>query len=349
MRGQLLFLVGYLLVGSGTANQALCQQPAVSRVLFGSCIKQEQPTPILSKILAADPDVFIFLGDNIYADTDDMQVMREKYAKLQAQAGFMDLMRTTRVLATWDDHDYGVNDGGAEYARRDQSQQLFVDFWEDPLDSPRRHRPGVYQAYSFGPAGQRLQVILLDTRYFRGPLTRGEQRVGGPYRADPDSESTMLGTAQWEWLEQQLRQPAEFRIIASSIQCVAQDAGQETWANLPAERRRLFQLIDDTEAEGVVIISGDRHWAELSVERRETPYPIYDLTSSSLNQPHPRGTPTDNALRADPTTYHHENFGLLSIDWQSDDPSLSMHIIDLDGQSRLSRTLKRSQLTRGQP
>ena len=111
-----------------------------------------------------------------------MDVMRAKYARLKADAGFSKLMKTCPVLATWDDHDYGANDAGADYVKRAESQRIFVDFWGDPADSPRHKRPGVYDARVFGPKGQRLQVILLDTRFFRGPLKKGAQR---PCRSCP--------------------------------------------------------------------------------------------------------------------------------------------------------------------
>src|SRR5690606_36243460 len=136
-------------------------------------------------------------GDNIYADTIDMDVMRAKYATLKANDSFARLLRTCPVLATWDDHDYGANDAGADYPKRVESQQIFLDFWGDPADSPRRQREGVYDASVFGPAGKRLQVILLDARYFRDRLQTGERRVGGPYVPADDERLTMLGEAQW--------------------------------------------------------------------------------------------------------------------------------------------------------
>lgn len=272
------------------ANElTVAQEPTVSRILFGSCIKQDQPMPILKTIVKREPDLFIFLGDNIYADTTDMNVMRAKYEKLGADAGFTKLLKTCPILATWD-------------------------------ESARRHRPGIYDAKVFGPQGKRVQIILLDTRYFRGPLEVGPKRVGGTYV------------------------PAEVRIITSGIQCVSESAGHETWSNLPHERQRLFDLVASTDAAGVLLISGDRHWAELSVEKQSVPYPIYDLTSSSLNQIHPRGTPTENRHRLTPTTYHQENFGEIVIHWEQADPQMQLRILDIDNQVKLQETIILNQL-----
>ena len=312
-------------------------EPTMQRILFGSCIKQDRPMPILKTIAEQDADLFIFLGDNIYADTTDMDVMRAKYAKLQADGGFQQLLKSCPVLATWDDHDYGVNDGGADYPLRVASQQVFVDFWKDTQDSPRRTRPGVYDARVFGPPGKRVQVLLLDTRFFRSPLKRGARRTGGVYVPNPDPNATMLGDDQWAWLAEQLRVPAELRILATSIQCLPEAAGQETWANLPLEREKLFEQIKQAKASGVLMISGDRHWSELSVEEERLSYPIYELTSSSLNQVHPRGTPTANRHRALNNTFHRENFGAIEIDWETQ--TMSLQIRDRDATIRIEKSV----------
>ncbi len=316
----------------------------VSRIVFGSCIKQDLPIPILYTMRKEKPDLLLFIGDNIYADTEDMDLMRAKYAKLAANKEFQSLRGSCPTMATWDDHDYGVNDGGADYAKRVDSQTEFLDFWQVPQDSPRRSRQGVYDARSFGPAGKRLQVIVLDTRYHRSPLRTGSRRVGGPYYPDQDESKTMLGDAQWQWLEQQLRQPAELRLIVSSIQFAASAAGQETWANLPSERQRLLALIRTTKAAGVFVVSGDRHWSELSRLDDGAEYPIYDLTSSSFNQIHQRGTPTENLHRISDTTYHRENYGLIKIDWQMPDPQVTMQIKDIEGGVRIEQRFLASQL-----
>ncbi len=321
------------------------QQP-LKRILFGSCIKQEQPMPILQKIADAGPDLFLFLGDNIYGDSEDMDVLRAKYAKLAADSGFQNLRKTCRTLATWDDHDYGVNDGGADYPKRKESEKLFEGFWLGDTDTEARHRPGIYDAHVYGPVGQRVQVILLDTRYFRSPLKRGDKRVGGPWIPDDDPSKTMLGDEQWKWLEGQLRQPAELRVIVSSIQFIAEDAGQETWSNLPSERKRMLDLLTSTKANGVLFISGDRHWSELSSIDEGTPYQLFDLTSSSLNQPHPRGTPTQNCYRALPTTYHKENYGVIKIDWAAAEPTVTLQICDTENAVRINHKILLSALNR---
>ena len=342
----LVLLIWLLSVGHSGPNLSAAErgtQP-LKRILFGSCAKQDKPVPIFNTMRQAKPDLLLFLGDNIYADTTDMKVMQEKYDKLNAKESFQRLVKACPVMATWDDHDYGANDAGADYAERKASQKLFLDFWKDPEDSPRRRRSGVYQARIFGPPGRRVQVIVLDTRYFRSPLKKGTRRVGGPYYPSDDRRRTMLGAAQWKWLEKQLREPAELRIVASSIQLASEAAGQETWSNLPHERARFIQLVKSTKANGVVIVSGDRHWAEISAVKPLDGYPLYDITASSFNQLHARGTPTQNRFREIPKTFHRENFGALNIDWKGIDTVLTFQILDLEGRVRIQKQIDLKQL-----
>ena len=225
----------------------------LSRLAFGSCATQERPQPIWNAILASRPQLLLLLGDNIYADTKDMDVMRRKYAKLAAIPGFQAVRQACPILATWDDHDLGANDAGSDYPMKEESQQVFLDFFGDPADSPRRKRPGVYDAHLFGPEGKRVQVIMLDTRYFRSsPLKRNQVPVTGqgPYIPNSDPNTTILGEDQWTWLAEQLKVPAEIHLLVSSIQVVAEDHGWEKWMNFPHERERLFRLIRDTVPRG---------------------------------------------------------------------------------------------------
>ena len=212
--------------------------------------------------------------------------MRGKYAKLAAQPGFKKLLATCPMLATWDDHDFGGDDVGADYPKRRESQAAFLDFLGVAKDSPRRQREGVYHAETFGPPGKRVQVILLDTRYQRSAPKKDLRRPRnkGLYVPSDDPKARMLSEEQWTWLEARLKEPAEVRLLASSIQVVAEDHGFEKWANFPRERQRLYKLIRDTKAAGLVLLSGDRHLAELSLMDGDVGYPLYDLTSSGMNQ-----------------------------------------------------------------
>lgn len=337
------------------------EEQALSRIAFGSCAKQDRPQPIWEAVVATKPQLFLFLGDNIYADTQDMQVMRAKYQQLADQPGFQKLRKTCPILATWDDHDYGANDAGAEYPRKRESQQIFLDFFGVPADSPRRQQEGVYHAEIMGPPGQRVQVILLDARYHRSPLKRGFQAgepgegYRGVYLPNTDPEATKLGEMQWQWLEEQLQQPAEVRLICSGVQVIADEHGWETWGNFPLERSKLFELIRKTAARGVVLLSGDRHLAEISQLEADHPqgvgYPLFDVTSSSLNTPSGNFTKAGTRFRNEINshrvglTYFDTNFGMIDIDWNSPTPTLRLQVRDEQGDVVLQHRLSLDSLS----
>ena len=258
--------------------------------------------------------------------------------------GYQQLKKTCPILATWDDHDYGLNDAGTEFALKKESQKLFLDFFGEPADSPRRQQEGVYDVKVFGPPGQRVQILLLDTRYFRSPL----KKSGKGYVGNTDPKATMLGETQWQWLKKQLRQPAQVRILCSSIQLVAEDHPHEKWMNMPLERERLFKLLKDTKANGVVVISGDRHLAELSEMNAGLDYPLFDLTSSGLNQGSPRGwralEPNQHRVATMSTG---NNFGLITIHWDAKEPFVRLQIRDEVGDIAIQQKLPLSLLHAG--
>jgi alkaline phosphatase D len=338
-----------VLVLSQAGARAGGQERPLRRIAFGSCAQQDRPQPIWEAVVAARPELFLFLGDTVYGDTKDMEVLRKKYAQLAALPGWQKLRKTCPVLATWDDHDYGANDAGAEYPKKDESQQVFLDFFGVPKDSPRRTQKGVYHAEVFGPPDRRVQVILLDTRYFRTPLKKRGKfvRGQGPYLPNPDPKATILGEAQWNWLQRQLRVPAKLRLLCSSIQLVAEDHGWEKWGNFPHERERLSKLLRDTKAAGVVILSGDRHLAELSQMDAGAGYPLYDLTSSGLNQGHKGWRKLEVNRHRVATMNQGDNFGLVAIDWDRPDPLVSLQIRDVTGDITIQEKVALSWLQPG--
>lgn len=333
--------------------QVAPDQPTGPMVIAtGACLHESKPQPIWDAVVAAKPDLFIFTGDNIYADTNDMDVMRAKYAKLAAQPGYQKLLETCPVLAVYDDHDFGVNDGGKNYPKRKEAAKMCLDFFGVPKDSPRRQREGIYGSSIYGEPGQRVQVILLDTRYFRDDLDRhgysAEERkqknIVGWYRPTKDTSRTLLGQAQWQWLENELEKDADVRLIVSSIQVVSWEKGMECWGNMPHERDRLFKLIETTGAKGVVFLSGDVHFTEMSLSD-EGPYPLYDLTSSGLNQnPRPSWHEAVNRYRLPGKVYTKNNFGLVTIDWAGIETTITLQGRTVNGEVAYEEVVPLSQL-----
>ena len=322
----------------------------LTRIAFGSCADAGRSQPIWDAILARQFDLFVFLGDNIYGDTRDMAVLRAKYAQLAAQPGFARLRAETPVVAIWDDHDFGEDDAGGDYPLKDESRRIFLDFWDEPAGSPRRDRDGVYASYVFGPPGKRVQVILPDLRYNRTPLTKLDLggaayetwakarlaaglEVPGPYARNPDPKATLLGERQWQWLERQLEVPAEVRLFGSSLQVLADFTGWEAWVGFARDHQRLIDLIRRTNANGVVFLSGDTHYAELSKLDVNVPYTLWNLTSGGLTEEWPIPTPNANRVSE---VLPEANFGFIEIDWQGPSTHLTLGIVDAAGKTRMS-------------
>ncbi len=272
-------------------------------ISFGSCWHDENGTTraAMERLAAQGPDLFLWLGDNVYADTADMTEMRATYdVKKNGDTYQPFLQAQIPVMATWDDHDFGENNAGNDYSKRVESQLEFLRHFDIPPDDIRYRdvrdggRAGVYNATLFGSAAlkDRVNVIMLDARYHRSPTFI-------EYGACEGAASTMLGDEQWSWLEQQLRVTSEITVIASGTQvlpplnrdrpltdyCAYGDGAEfnaaidhlgetydsgtlyESWAEMPLQRERLLRLTHKAVQEGntklVVFVSGDQHWGEL--------------------------------------------------------------------------------------
>lgn len=307
-------------------GQSLPTEEVITTIALGSCNKESKPQHIWSHIARHEPDLWIWLGDNIYGDTEDMAVMKAKYLKQKRHAEYQAFTEAVPVIGIWDDHDYGLNDGDKEYPKRAESQQLLLDFLDVPPEADARHRPGAYQAYTFGPLGKRVKIILLDTRYFRDGLEKNPDKQP---RYFPNEEGDILGEAQWKWLEDELRSSdAQVHLLATSIQFIPEEHFFEKWANFPRARQRMLALLARTRPAKLLFLSGDRHIAELS--RMQVPGldpPLYELTSSGMTHTWRKSWNTDepNRHRLGELLIS-KNFGLVHIDWSGAQPALRVEV-----------------------
>ncbi|MBC6996213.1 alkaline phosphatase D family protein [Neolewinella lacunae] len=286
MRIFIPLLLCFLLVGCQRSGPTLAA-PTTFKIAFGSCAHQDKPQPLLDVATGLSPDVFVYLGDNIYGDSYTLDTLRAKYGRLAAKPEFQRLKASTPLLAVWDDHDYGWNDAGRHFPFKEASKEIFLDFWEVPATSERRQHPGIYGTEWLERDGRKVQIILLDTRTFRDELLHRDKSdtvFKNDYVPNFSADSTFLGAAQWTWLEAQLKMPADARIIASSNQFSHEYNGWESWTNVPREQQRMLDLIRSTKANGIFFISGDVHWGEISRMESAGLYPIYDVTSSGITQ-----------------------------------------------------------------
>ncbi len=344
MKKRLLYLGSTLVVILASCGQEV----KVTKIAFGSCAHETEPQPILS--LAADyrPELFIYLGDNIYGDTDNMDTLKAKYATLAAKPEFQKLTSKTKTLAIWDDHDYGSNDAGKYYPNKIATKEIFLNFFKEPAESQRRQHEGIYHAEYLTYGNKTVQVILLDNRTFRSDLlpydTLTAPRKKSFYQLDysphSSADSILLGEEQWLWLETELLKKADLRLIASGSQFAIEYNGYEAWANFPHEQKRMLNLIQKTKAAGVIFLTGDVHYAEISKLEEPGLYPIYDVTSSGITSTWDFATPNKNRIEG-PVMENH--FGLLSIEWRKD-PVISMQIIDKYNNSRIEYKVKISDL-----
>ncbi len=280
------------------------------RISFASCNDQNKKQVLWDDILDNNPHLFVWMGDNIYADTDDMQQLAQEYAKQNNEVQYQKLKQSTPINGTWDDHDYGLNDGGKEFSKRRESQEQFFDFIGLPKEHARRQHDGVYGSQLIESENTEIKIYYLDTRFFRDAL------LGARPRYAPNYSGTILGEAQWVWLEEQVAtSTADINIFVSSIQVIPYEHGWEKWANFPNDRIRLLNLISQNHVKNPIILSGDRHVGEISTMHWNGKE-LIEVTSSALtNFITPRDEPNQYRIKQGGLNglYFPINYGLLTI------------------------------------
>lgn len=313
----------------------------ITRFAFGSCNHQHRSQDAWPVIGSFDPQLFLAIGDNVYGDmgyrgSSDLESFSDAYRLQASHPEFQQFVGAVPTFATWDDHDFGPNDSGGSFFAREWSETLFETFWASNAEV--RSRPGVYDSFTTGPQGQRVQFIILDTRFFRSDLAelpfQEERRPLGAYDFTSDPDDTMLGAAQWRWLEQELAKPADLRFVVSSIQVLTQAHRFESWATMQLERTRLLNMLGDRADSGLILLSGDRHSAAFYKDRPTgMEEDIWEFTSSSLNLAFVSADSSErepDTRRISPMISE-ENFGVVDIDWAR--RAVSMRLLDDEGGS----------------
>ena len=159
-------------------------------------------------------------------------------------AGFRDVTGRTPTLGIWDDHDFGPNNSDRTAEGRMESLATFQSMWANPSYGEPGH-PGIYHHFQHGD----IAFFMLDDRFYRSP-NRSEDR----------GDKTMLGERQWAWLKAGLKQStAKLKFIASGSEW--QKHGHvDSWTSFRREQRAFFEWIDQEGIEGVILLSGDRHF-----------------------------------------------------------------------------------------
>ena len=251
------------------------------KIIFGSCSNQNISMPHWKHISSYKPEYLFLLGDNVYGDFNNLKANNLKlaYSKLKKNNYFLNLKRNSIIFPIWDDHDYGVNDGGKDWPFKDISQKLFLDFFNANKNDVRRKRGGIYNSWSI-KNNIDIKVIALDTRYFKDNFKINyNKNIKKKYIPDYNTKKTILGKEQWDWFEKQIKENYDLLIILSSIQLIPKDHGWEKWYNFPHEREKILKLISDNK-KLTIILSGDRHIGGMYKYNAN----LFEVTSSSFNQ-----------------------------------------------------------------
>jgi alkaline phosphatase D len=295
-------------------------------ICFGACNRQWEDQSYWQTIEKEKPDLWIWMGDIIYCDTDHMSLMRSQYDLQKSNLEYMAFIDSVRVIGIWDDHDFGKNDGGTSFLAKKGSRDLLFDFLDIPESDPIWKREGAYQSYVFGPDSQQVKVFLLDGRYFRDDLLPDDN---SDQRYLQNKDGTYLGDKQWQWLENELKNnQAKINIFVSGIQFIPTEHYFEKWYNFPIEREKFMNLISSNSVQNPMILSGDRHIGEISktiVNGME----LFEVTSSGLTHSYEKAD-EENPYRVG-ELISVRNFGKLDMKWEMDSLSIRYAIHDLNG------------------
>ncbi|MEO8104334.1 MAG: alkaline phosphatase D family protein, partial [Betaproteobacteria bacterium] len=177
------------------------------------------------------------------------------------------LLRTGHHFAIWDDHEFALNDANSSYVLKGESLKLFKRYFANATYG-LPEAPGTFGNFLFNDA----EFFLTDNRYYRD----SDRLIA--------DDKTMLGAAQLRWLKNALLasvSPVKFIVVGSQVMN-SYNTFYEGWDKFPKERADILKFLVEHKINGVVILSGDRHFTELLKNERPGAYPLYELTCSSL-------------------------------------------------------------------
>ena len=240
------------------------------RLAFGSCNKQNGNQDIWLDLVRAKPQMFMWIGDSVYANATDPKKLEAEYAKLLTHPNYARARASIPMIGIWDDHDYGKNNSGAENPIKKEAQQIFLNFLGEQGASSRRRQEGLYASHDIVHDGVKVKIILLETRYFR--------------TSPAQKQSQLLGQEQWAWFERVLAESdANVHFVVSGISVLSSVLpASEQWENFPEDMSRLFRAVQKYKTKNVVFLTGDRHFAGV-IERKINAISYVELMSSGIN------------------------------------------------------------------
>ena len=312
------------------------------RIATGSCFFANEPgdpqgfnagadNNIFEAIRAKEPDLMLWLGDNVYTRETDWTTrtgLIQRYAYTRAVKELQPLLGSVHHYAIWDDHDYGPNDSDRSYRDKELAREVFQLFWGNPSYGIEGSR-GITSRFTWAD----VEFFLLDDRWNRS----ADMRRTGPRQ--------ILGPAQLEWLSDSLASSgAIFKIVVMGGQILNTARVAETYANFPEERAELLRRITEEGTRGVFLLTGDRHFSELSKLDRPGSYPLYDLTVSPLTVSPSNGEREPNTLRVPGTYVQERNFATLEFSGTFSNRQLTLAVWSSRGEPKWTRTISQREL-----
>ena len=315
-------------------------------VAFGSCnyINEEaldrpgkgygSGYQIFESIHSKKPNIMLWGGDNTYlrdADWDSKTGIYHRYTHSRSIKEIQPLIASAQNFAIWDDHDFGPNDGDRSFYYKYETQNAFKNFWANKTyGTDSNQKEGIYSTFNWGDA----QFFLLDNRFFKSP----NDRITG--------ERTILGNTQMEWLIDALSSSkAPFKIIVIGGQVLNTSARFENYETYPQEKQKLLSEIEANKIRGVLFLSGDRHFSELSKLNRQNTYPLYDWTVSPLTSGIGDSYKSDtNKNRVEGSLFAQNNFGILSFSGSKANRQLKLTLFDVQGNEVWNKVITKKEL-----
>lgn len=321
---------------SNTLNRKdLNRNAELKRFCFGSCNSHKKDQPLWRHISRARPDLFVWLGDIVYGDTEDMNELREKYLLQLSKREYREIVENIPIIATWDDHDFGKNNGDRHYPKRWESREAFFDFIGEGKTSERRSRQGVYDSYTIGPDGRQVKFIMFDCRFNRD--------------SREESNCDILGEEQWKWFEEEMRtSTANIHFFGCSTSMISANLSTtEDWGDFPNSYKRFFDIIERYDVKAPYFLSGDKHFAGFFHKSEGNQGTVYhEMMSSGMTHAVPSVyVPVVNHYYGKANTYCDLNFGDIVIDWEGFTPRMLCRIRGTDGLVKLQRLYEIDQIT----
>jgi alkaline phosphatase D len=285
---------------------------------------------IFDTIVKKDPDLMLWLGDNVYLREVDFQSygsMVHRYTHSRSQREIQNLLKHCPNVAIWDDHDFGPNDSNGSFIHKSWSLEAFKAFWPNPsfgLDDTENGK-GITTQFQFSD----IDFFLLDNRYHR----TWKDSVG-------NTAPSILGETQLNWLLQALKHSqAPFKLIAIGGQFLNSAAVYENFANYEQEREFIIDAIEEENIHGVVFLTGDRHCGELSFMPLENNNGVYDLTVSPLTSRAFDMSKEENKWRVENTITGVRHFATLDFTGKKKHRVLTINVFDSNGKLLWTRDI----------